>query len=759
MIRHMWKILATTALVSVPSTGFAQEVEEEASNSGLKIIVVTATKRETSTIDAPISLAAVSGETIAQGGITDVADLTQSIPNVNIGEGYTAGSVNIRGLGSGSDRGFEQSVALFVDEIYMPRSRQYRAALFDVDRVEVLRGPQAVLYGLNATAGTITITSAISEPGDPFFAEYGAGYEFEYSGYEMQAITGGGVTDNLGIRLAARFADTGDGYYFNQATGKRETSKKDLVIRGTAVLDVADTARITARATYSDSEQFGDNGELYGSTALALTGDGTLDWVRNTNVVSLRGLTPDHGFFVEALNLSLRGDFEIGSHTLSAIVGYTDTDVKMSTTALVAAEGGAQNYIEQFEQFSGELRLSSDPANRFSYIAGIYYANSDNLQHYETNFGPFLLGSPGLSLLRGQDNNIDVESISPFVSGTFNISDRFRITGGLRYSHETKSVDLVGSALERGTPCGFYLTDGTGNFTFAAPFACVPIPAPATERSSGNWMPEVIAQYDIADETVVYARFGQSVKSGGFATSSVPLAARAYDDEKATTYEVGLKSRFLDNRAQIAISAFRTEFKDLQVNTFIPDPSGNPGFIASINNAAKVTSQGFEIEGSALLADWLTLSGSLGYLDTTYNDFAAANCFPGATPNSTVVPGKCDLAGQNTPFSPEFSGSLGADIDFELSDSVRFVAGANMSFSSSHFTEGTLDPAAVQPSYQRYDARIGLAGVDDEWSISLIGKNLSEEAILSATQPIVGNVGFINAPRTIMLKGTFKFGG
>lgn len=762
MIKHAWKILATTALVSVPSAAFAQDPDaqrEEAEHSGLNVIVVTATKRETTTIDAPISLAAVSGDAIEQGGITDIADLTQSIPNVNIGEGYTAGSVNIRGLGSGSDRGFEQSVALFVDEVYMPRSRQYRAALFDVERVEVLRGPQAVLYGLNATAGTITVTSASNQGGDPLFAEVAAGYEFEYDGFETQAIVGGGLSDTVGIRLATRYTDNGDGFYLNQATGLRETSTEELVVRGTLVFDVGEGSQISAKATYSESDQFGDNGELYGPLAAILTGDGELDWVRNTNLVSLQGLTDDHGFFVDALNLALRGDFEIGTHTLTGILGYTDTDVKMATTALVAAEGGAQNYTEQFDQFSAEVRLASDPSARFSYIAGVYYANSDNQQQYETNFGPFLLGSPGLSLLRAQQNNIDVETISPFVSGTFSVTDQFRVIGGLRYSHETKSSDTQDAQLERGEPCGFYISDGTGNFTFAAPFACVPIPAPLTERSSGNWMPEVILQYDLADETVLYGRFGTSVKSGGFATSSTDLASREYDDEKATTFEVGIKSRFLDNRAQVAVSVFRTEFDDLQVNTFVRDPNDPAAFISGIDNAAKVTSQGFEVEASVLPVDWLTLSGSLGYLDTTFDEFPAANCFSGATPNSTTVPGQCDLSGRPTPFSPEFSGSLAADFDIEVSSSMRLVAGANMSFSSSHFTEGTLDPAAVQPSYQRYDARIGLAGMDDEWSISLIGKNLSNEPILSASQPIVGNVGFINAPRTIMLRGTLRFGG
>lgn len=750
-------LLATTALLAMPQIANAQDDGEDSART-LNKVTITATKRATTETDAPISLEAISGDDILEGGLTDLSDVTTSVPNVNIGEGYTAGSVNIRGLGSGSDRGFEQSVALFVDDIYMPRSRQYRAALFDVERVEVLRGPQAVLYGLNATAGTITVTSAKNEPGDAFVADLSAGYEFEYGGTQISGIVGGGVSDKVGLRLAGRYTDSGDGYYLNEATGQDETSTEEVVLRGTGVFNLSDSFRLVTKLDYVDSEVSGDNGELYGSLASVLTGDGELDWVRNTNLVSLQGLTDDHGFFVEATNFMVNAEWDLGEHTLSAIGGYTDTEVKMATTALVAAEGGAQNYLEEFEQFSAELRITSPADRTFSYIAGIYYAESDNLQHYETNFGPFLLGAPSTSLIRAQDNNIDIETFSPYFSGTYNVSDRFRLIGGLRYSSEDKSVDLQESQLELGGPCGFYITDGTGNFTFAAPFACVPIPAPATSRSSDNWMPELIAQYDFSDNAVGYARVGQSVKSGGFATSSTALERREYDDETATTFEVGFKSRFWNDRAEFNAAVFHTEFEDLQVNTFVRDPNDPAAFISGIDNAAKVTSQGVELEFNALVTDWLTLGASVGFLDASYDEFAAANCYPGATPNSTVVSGQCDLSGQDTPFSADLSGSLRADVDLPVNENMRLFGGVTIGFSSEYFTEGTLDPEAVQPSYERYDARIGLASTNNDWTVSLIGKNLDDTPILSASQPIVGNVGFINAPRTVMLRIGKSFG-
>jgi outer membrane receptor protein involved in Fe transport len=230
------------------------------------------------------------------------------------------------------------------------------------------------------------------------------------------------------------------------------------------------------------------------------------------------------------------------------------------------------------------------------------------------------------------------------------------------------------------------------------------------------------------------------------------LANREYDDEKATTLELGLKSRFWDGRAELNIAVFSTEFEDLQVNTFVVEGTN---VISGIDNAAEVTSEGAEIEFNILPTDWLALRASVGFLDATYDSYTQANCYVGETPDDPIT-GGCDKSGQDTPFSPETSGSVSADIDVPVGG-IRFIGGITLGFSSDYFTEGTLDPAAQQESYERWDARIGVADDEDRWSVSLIGKNLSEEAVVGVTQPLVGYVGFINEPRTLMLRGTVNF--
>jgi iron complex outermembrane receptor protein len=722
---------------------------------GLEEIVVTATKRETTEMDAALSLEAFTGEHVEKNGLANLADITMLVPNVHISEGYTAGSVNIRGMGSGTDRGFEQSVALFVDEVYNPRSRQYRVAFFDMDRIEVLRGPQSVLFGLNATAGTVSITSAKNRPGDEFETRLFGGYETEYSGYEIGGIIGGGIGDNVGLRLAARYTDTGDGYYTNEFSGEDEGNREETIVRGSGVFQLSDAFSLTAKLEYAESDQFGDNAELYGATAAAITGDGEVDWVRNSEPNTLRGMTDDRGFFTETMTALLRADYDFENHTLSAIAATSDADAQMSTTILIPIEGGAQHYIEEFSQDSVEFRLASTNDSAFSYLLGAYWSQSDNFQQYETNFGPLLTGTPGIGLIRASVNNIDNEVVSLYASATYEFTDRFRLTGGLRYVDEDKSSSTEEGQLEAGGPCGLYASDGMGTWTYAGvPFACTPFPTPSpTSRSSSNTMPELIAQYDFNDSVTSYFRYGESVKSGGFATSgATPLANREYDDEKATTLELGLKSRFMDGRAELNVAVFSTEFEDLQVNTFVVEGTN---VISGIDNAAKVTSDGVEIEFNILPTDWLTLSASVGFLDATYDEYTQANCYVGETPDDPVT-GGCDKSGQDTPFSPENSGSLSAAIDVPMGG-VRLVGGVTVGFSSDYFTEGTLDPAAEQSSYERWDARIGIADDEDRWSISLIGKNLGDEAVVGVTQPLVGYVGFINEPSTLMLRGTMSF--
>lgn len=755
-------ILAAT-LISTPPLVLAQSAD---SNLTLDEVVVTATKRESTEFDAPLSLEVVTGDQIAEARMVDLGDVAAMIPNLSLGEGQTAQSIFMRGIGSGSDRSFEQSVSLFVDDVYAARSRQYRSAFFDMERLEVIRGPQAVLYGLNATAGTLNIISAKTRPGDETHFDLKASYETEYEGTQLEAVVGGSPNDSVGLRLAARVTDTGDGVYFNEYTGQDEGGTEETLIRGTAIFEPSDALTLTFKIDYAESDYEGNQGELFASPldgVLPGVNSG-LNWVRNTEVDLMQFLdSKPAGFYTESLTTMANIEYALENHTLTGIVSYTDFEIEnLVEVAGLPFQAFVGRNLETYEQTSGEIRLTSTGDQSFDYILGLYVSDGDMVNDFPTAIGPLLAGA-GTLLAQNIFNKQGSQLVSPFAQVTFSVSDNLKLIAGARYSSEDKDAfRAVGSLLPEG--CGIYTdADGDGfDYALAVPLpdpACVTFPDESFSRSSNNFMPELVAQWDVGENTMIYGKAANSVKSGGFATSGSigALDVVEYRDEEATTIELGLKTRFMDGRGSLNLAVFHTQIDDLQVNTFQLADDGVT-ILTVINNAAESTSEGLEAELNFVVTDWLTVGGSIGFLNAEFDNFTSAPCAQGETPNGTV-PGTCLRDGFDTPFSPENSGSLFANFDVPLSSNLVLSGGVTMGFSSDYFTDGSLEPTARQSSYQRWDARIGISDAEDKWGISLVGKNLNDEVILTNSVVIagIGNMGYIQDPMTLALQGRISF--
>ena len=303
-------------------------------------IVVTATKRETTAQETPISLEVVSGERIESFSVRDLQDLSGTTPNFFVGDGLLTTDVSIRGLGSQPERGFEQSVGMFIDGVYMPRSRQYRSPFFDLNRAEILRGPQAALFGLNSTAGAVSIITARSRPGDEYSASLVGEYEVEYGQYRVAGHVGGGLSDTIGARLAVQYRDANEGYYENAFTGNNEGAQEELIIRPTIVFEPTDNFSIDIKYEYSEFERTGDIGEQTPPAALnglAGTDDGELNFVRTTDgtniplLVAVFGGPEGAGHEQINHNLAVTANYEIGEYTLTGVFGYNDSDSVLYT--------------------------------------------------------------------------------------------------------------------------------------------------------------------------------------------------------------------------------------------------------------------------------------------------------------------------------------------------------------------------------------------------------------------------------------------
>jgi iron complex outermembrane receptor protein len=758
--RFTRNLLATAVAVALPGAAMAQ----------LEEVVVTATKRAESVQDIPMSVQAVSGERLEAMAISELGDLATTIPNFSIGDGVTTNLITMRGMGSGEDRSFEQSVSMFVDGVYMPRSRQTRTPFFDADRVEILRGPQAVLFGLNSTAGAISIHSAVNRPGDEFEARITGEYESEYEGGKGTLVVGGSPMDTLGLRLALESGESGDGYIDNIYLGDQGDTES-TVARLSVVWEPTDKLAITAKYNYADYEVHGQTAEATNRFASALdNGDGDLNWENTGRGELLPLLAPisQHdlkkpGSEQEVGNFSLNADYALGEHTLTGIFGYSDYDYSLSTDLDGVAFDGAglpglsldaMSY-EEYEQTSGELRLTSPGGATFDYVTGIYYQDS-TLTSDQPNIQKL---PPGVVLPTSdfyeRGNNLfdqDATLWSAFVSVTWNMTDSFRLIGGGRYSDDDKDWS-------RSSICEHSFDDGA-NWSPAGfnTGACAVASDQKGNVSSDNFMPEIVAQYDWGDDTMVFAKYSESAKSGGAATgTSVPDGEIVYDDETAKGFELGIKTSLLDGMAELNVVAFYTEFDDLQVktSTFVDNV-----VITKIGNAGEATTQGVEVDGRWAATDWLTLGGALAYLDATYDDYKGAACNTSGTLPPSPDGAGCDASDENLPFSPEWTGSAFADLSFPITSGLNLVGNVTMSYSDDYLSDGTLEPELTQESYTKYDASLGLEASSGQWNVSVIGKNLSDEEINMSGQSLGAgyDIAYLMPPRLVVVQATWRFG-
>ena len=755
----------------------------------LDVITVTATKSEKSLQEVPLSIEAVSGEFLEDFVVDDFKSLSDNIPTLVVSTGLTSTNVSLRGLGSGQERGFEQSVGMFIDGQYMPRSRQYRAPFFDVERVEVVKGPQAVYFGLNSTAGAVSVATRRARRGEGFDAWGAVNVGLEFGGQEVEgAVSYGG--ERAGVRVAGKYSNM-DGYFENQFLNTREGDTEDILVRGTAFFDVTDTFRLSGKVEISDFEMRGNIGEIFDtgietSPPLAVT-DNELNYIRSSDGTTIpaaiaAGIFPEGGpgTFSKSNNYLLTAEWDVGGGTITATGGISDFEfdfnVDLDTNSQSAFDAAI---IETYNQKSVDLRYQSDASKAFRVIVGGYFQDTEwfNLQPTSIGLEVFGVGAnafiasltdqatadlvypAGQLLMGGSDSEINSTLFSAYGALEYDLSDRVTVTAGGRWVTEDKD-------LERENFCVF--TDPTGT-TQTAPASVATLDAfnlcpnqaldgLSPSRSSDNFLPEGSIQFRPSDEVTLFARAGKSAKAGGFATSgNIEAAFLEFDDESVVGVEAGFKSTLFDGRAQFNVTGFWSRFKDLQVNSFIvsPNPPNLP--VPVLDNAARATTQGVEIDGRLFINDSITVGGTAAYLNAEYNEFPSAPCnrADSAAPDG-VLPNTCNFSGRETPFAPDFSGNIHMNLDHDIGGGFAVIGNAKLAFSSSYFTDGTLEEPGRQGAWQKVDASIGIAH-DTGWELSVIGTNLTDEAVLGTSQGFQGALlGYLEQPRQVLIRAKWQ---
>ncbi|WP_245573340.1 TonB-dependent receptor [Marinimicrobium agarilyticum] len=799
--------LAISVAASSQTLAQTQDVEE----IRLEEIVVTSQKREENLMDVPISVNAMAGEKIEDTGITGIERMADYIPSLNMTQTGIGTTISIRGISSGVNQGFEQSAAQYVDGVHFGRAQLSRAPFLDIERVEVLRGPQSILFGKNSTAGAISITTA--RPTDEFEAKVSGLYEPEHGEQDLRAVVSGPLTDELSGRLAVLDRSI-DGHFHNTTLNRDETREEDQVIRGTLLWQPNSQWDVTLKLEDGSFDQEGRNLEVVNPVQIDLPGRPTLPYSAvlagvtgalsgGQNIYQL-DTTQDYqrqsnGDFSynNTQNGMLEVETELGELSFTSVTGYTAYDYEeLCDCDFVGVPLFNILSMEDYSQWSQEFRIASPQSGPFSYLGGLFYQTSDLdfddairvpsdsvlLPALEQGGVAGATNFFGTASRRNFDQESDIAAV--FFQGTWELTPDLRVIAGGRYTDEEKTASRRqyhtapdGSGGYTEVPVG---TPGDPINVFYGLFNIEPYETLSETRSESNFTPSLTFQYDLNSTDMIYASYTTGFKSGGFDVRSNshpnPMVNNAvnasvdpsnpqpivgvfeFEDEEVKNYELGGKFVLAGGRAELNAALFHTDFQDLQTSQF------DGAFSFNVTNAAEATIQGLEVDGRWMLSDSLLLSGGFAYLDFEYDDFPTAQCYFGQAPGQT----QCDASGKSREFTPELQGNLSANHTAELGRGLTLSSTLDLIYSDEYLTTPTLDPRMVQDSYVKVNARVALSGRDDRWELALIGKNLTDEDIVSYANGLpvatvltqgtgTGYYAFYERPRSIALQGTLRF--
>jgi iron complex outermembrane recepter protein len=718
---------------AIATPAIAQEQVADEGEGGDEIIV-TARRREESLIDVPISVSAISGEALAAQGAVDITALQDKTPNLTlqIARGSNSTLIGfIRGVGQQDPLwGFEPGVGLYVDDVYIARPQGAVLDIFDVSRVEVLRGPQGTLYGRNTVGGAIKyVTNKLgSDFGGKVRASYGAFNQIDLIGQVTVPIG-----DTLSIGGAVAWYQR-DGFGTNLTTGAEHYDKDVLAGRISAEFTPSDDIfiRIAADKTIDKSNP------RHGTR---LTGNGGLAAFAPTSSVydTRAGIGDDNK--VTTQGVSLTGEFGLSdSLTFKTISAYrdgrTDTLIDFDNTA------GPVLDIPAFyddRQFTQELQLLFE-GDRIQGVAGLYYLDARASGAFDT-----VLGLANLTILTS--GTVKTKSYAAFADFSFDLTDQFKISGGLRYTHD----DKTGTVFRQN-----YTGIRSPEFGNAAALPGLIRTNYTNDRSFKKLTPRVSLSYQPSDALNFYASYGQGFKSGGFDMRGdavfTPTTVDGYDSETIDSYELGLKSAWLDRKLFANVAVFKSTYKDQQVTIQAPSLAG--GVVSFVDNAGRGEIWGAELELRAVPSPYFSMNAAFGYTNADYKEFLT---FIGGGTTPVDVSDQRDF--QNT---PKFTASASATMSSDFLGGLLSVTPAISMRSDSQLFEFAV-PLLDPDGYFLVDASANWLSGDERIKLSVNLRNLTNEKYrvggYNFPGALFGNsiIGYYGPPRTATFSVEYRF--
>ncbi len=707
----------------------------------LEEIVVTAQKRAESVQDVPIAISAMSGNFIQNVGAQDVNDLGIYTPGLETRVTQaTQPRFSIRGIAT-TDFGIgaDPAVAVYVDGVYSGRSGASLTAFQDIERVEVLKGPQGTLFGKNAAAGAIHLIS--KKPSDEFESTLGMNVG-NYNKQKFEAMVNVPISDDLALRINV-MDNSRDGYRENRFNGQKLSDENNGGARASLLWKATEDTQVLAQLDYSNLDQnaavdssllFGD---AYGDTQLDVTPHETLDlWGASVTVET---------DLDKVLLTSITAIKRFESNNLRDEDG---TDLFTATGGLVPLFFSTEN-VEQNTFFSQELRLTSQSEDEMRWSLGMMYSREHGQQDTRTVLstdiinafiGPFL---PSGQLFPEQaSGDLISTSAAIYADMTYSLSDELSVTAGLRYTRDQKDYELT----------SLYNVYGFG--------ILFPVATDALEMddSWSNLSSRVVLDYAFAEDAMVYLSYATGYKAGGFNSTQVALP---FDEEQVSNLELGLKSSWLDSHLRFNASLYSYVYEDLQDYAEIPD--ANTGITQLIIRNQDAEGQGLELDLIWAATEHLTLSANYNYLDTEVTDFQLL----GAETEADDRTGKAltNVAEQTYNLGAEYVVTLGAAGELAFRVDYSYVGDREFPrlYSADPVAQALADQNIdqLEGAYDNINARITYRDSSGHWQASLWGQNLTDEEYLyglSEGSTTIGSPSGIRAnPRFYGLDVSYQF--
>lgn len=687
----------------------ADGVDESQKNvTGLEEVTITAQRREQSLQSVPIAVTALTAGQLEDRGITDISSMQAAIPGLSFSTSGGTLSPYLRGIGTNNNVfNAEPSVATYVDGIYVASNISNLFSFNNIERVEVLKGPQGTLFGRNATGGVIQVVT--KDPSQTPEAEFKIGYG-NYRTTTASAYAAGGISSNLAADVSIYQRDQDEGFGRNLTTGSEIHKGREFAVRSKWVYTPSDatTAKLALNYFNYDSDGDGMNQQL-AKGALGRDGVSTYPGYFNSEV------THDDMLSRNGWGSALTIDHDFGFARLVSLTGYSklksaasqDTDF-LSFDAITAATNASVDSLTQ------EVQLLSAADSKLDWVLGAYFFNANYV------YSPLHLTGSDFAPMAYLDifTKQNTRSHALYGQGSYEIADRLTATLGARYTWE--DVEMGGK--------------------FVSDLFTTEFPSREVKAKTPTW--RVGLDYQLTDRVMGYATYNRGAKSGGF--NLLSPASPAYDPEKLDAYELGLKTTLLDNRLRLNAAAFHYDYSDLQV-VVLNGPS-----LDTLNaGAAKIN--GLDVDMEWVVSKNLTISGGVGFLKTKYTDYQNAIAYGRAAGPASFF----DATGKRLGWAPRFSGSLSANYSIPTSIGDFILNGTVLRNEGHYVAPSNLDRT---PAYTMVNASVAWYSLDGTFGLQLWANNLTDTYHLAMLQESASGLTQVEgAPRIFGLTLSARF--